>query len=101
MQVPLQCGFYLTSNSDTYLESMSIIRQKKSYSSYILTPEIEEAIKQLSEGTDVYGKLARSLAPEIFGCEDIKKALLLLMISGVTRQMHDGMKIRGKSSFET
>jgi DNA replication licensing factor MCM7 len=39
--------------------------------------------------------MARSIAPEIFGMEDVKKALLLMMIGGVTKEMHDGMRIRG------
>jgi len=36
-----------------------------------------------------------SIAPEIYGHEDVKKALLLLLIGGVTKNMGDGMKIRG------
>ena len=44
---------------------------------------------------DVYDRLASSIAPEIFGHEDVKKALLLLMVGGVTKQLPDGMKLRG------
>nr|XP_022912267.1 DNA replication licensing factor Mcm7-like [Onthophagus taurus] len=43
---------------------------------------------------DFYSKLALSLAPEIYGHLDIKKALLLLLVGGVDRRP-DGMKIRG------
>jgi DNA replication licensing factor MCM7 len=39
--------------------------------------------------------LAASIAPEIYGLSDVKKALLLLMVGGSTTEMHDGMKIRG------
>jgi len=39
--------------------------------------------------------LANSLAPEIFGLKDVKKALLLLIVGGSVAEMHDGMKIRG------
>mmetsp|Transcript_24027 Transcript_24027/g.55042 ORF Transcript_24027/g.55042 Transcript_24027/m.55042 type:complete len:409 (-) Transcript_24027:327-1553(-) len=46
-------------------------------------------------GDDLYRKMAQSIAPEIFGHEDVKKALLLLMVGGGTREMPDGMKIRG------
>jgi DNA replication licensing factor MCM7 len=42
-----------------------------------------------------YKRLAASICPEIFGMEEIKQALLLLMISGNTKTMDDGMKIRG------
>jgi DNA replication licensing factor MCM7 len=27
--------------------------------------------------------------------EDVKKSLLLMMVTGVSKEMHDGMKIRG------
>ena len=43
---------------------------------------------------DFYEKLACSLAPEIYGHEDVKKALLLLLVGGVDCTPH-GMKIRG------
>lgn len=44
---------------------------------------------------DFYEKLAASIAPEIYGHEDVKKALLLLLVGGVD-QSPRGMKIRGK-----
>ena len=47
---------------------------------------------------DFYEKLASSLAPEIFGHEDIKKALLLLLVGGVDCTPH-GMKIRGEYMY--
>ena len=40
-------------------------------------------------------RLAGSLAPEIFGHDDVKIALLLLMVGGSTRVLPDGMKLRG------
>lgn len=48
---------------------------------------------ELSE-EDFYSRLACSLAPEIYGHEDVKKALLLLLVGGVDKRP-DGMKIRG------
>ena len=46
---------------------------------------------------DFYDKLASSIAPEIYGHEDVKKALLLLLVGGVDRNPH-GMKIRGEAA---
>lgn len=40
-------------------------------------------------------QLSRSLAPEIYGLEDVKKALLLQLVGGVTQTQSDGMKTRG------
>lgn len=53
----------------------------------------EEQIARLAEDGDIYNKLARSLAPEIFGHEDIKKALLLLLVGAPHRKLKDGMKV--------
>lgn len=81
--------------ADTFLEAMKVIKFKKSYSNYILTPELLEKVNELAEGPDAYGKLARSIAPEIYGSEDVKKSLLLMMVGGLNRELPDGMKIRG------
>ncbi|XP_043260788.1 DNA replication licensing factor Mcm7 [Colletes gigas] len=43
---------------------------------------------------DFYSKLANSIAPEIYGLEDVKKALLLLLVGGTDNQKDD-IKIRG------
>lgn len=41
------------------------------------------------------GTLSTAIAPEIFGHEDIKRALLLMLVGGCTRKLPDGMRIRG------
>lgn len=43
----------------------------------------------------LFNKLTRSIAPEIYGLDYVKKALLLLMTGGVTKETHDNVKIRG------
>jgi DNA replication licensing factor MCM7 len=60
-----------------------------------LSSEMEKMIDEAADEPDVFEKLARSIAPEIFGLTDVKKALLLQLVGGITRQMSDGMKIRG------
>ncbi|KAG2697638.1 hypothetical protein I3843_07G115500 [Carya illinoinensis] len=81
--------------ADTYLEAMSVTHFKKKYEEYELRGDEEEQIARLAEDGDIYNKLSRSLAPEIFGHEDIKKALLLLLVGAPHRKLKDGMKIRG------
>lgn len=54
---------------------------------------------QLTTEEDFYEKLAASIAPEIYGHEDVKKALLLLLVGGVDKTPR-GMKIRGKGRGE-
>jgi len=55
-------------------------------------------VRQLAQQDDVYSRLARSIAPEIFGHEDIKKALLLLLVGAPGRHLADGMKVSGATS---
>ncbi|KAI0333619.1 MCM-domain-containing protein [Cubamyces sp. BRFM 1775] len=81
--------------TDTYLEAHHIHQLKKQYNAMEITPEIQRAIDSLRDDPQLYMKLAQSIAPEIYGHLDVKKALLLLLVGGVTKTMGDGMKIRG------
>ncbi|KAJ7217212.1 MCM2/3/5 family-domain-containing protein [Mycena pura] len=81
--------------TDTYLEAHHVHQQKKQYRDMQVTPEIAQQISDLQRDPDLYNKLAGSIAPEIYGHSDIKKALLLLLVGGVTKVTGDGMKIRG------
>lgn len=57
--------------------------------------DIARRIEALRQDPDLYERLAYSIAPEIYGHDDIKKALLLQLIGGVTREKKDGGMIRG------
>lgn len=80
---------------DTFLEAMHVHQLKKQYHAMELTLEMAEAIQELQSDQNLYSRLANSIAPEIYGHEDVKKALLLLLVGGVTKAVGDGMKIRG------
>ncbi|CAG9772663.1 unnamed protein product [Ceutorhynchus assimilis] len=80
--------------SETYLEAHKVMLLNK-------TAEDENSANQLTREEldvltedDFYTKLALSIAPEIYGHADVKKALLLLLVGGVDKRP-DGMKIRG------
>ncbi|ODQ55202.1 MCM-domain-containing protein [Saitoella complicata NRRL Y-17804] len=81
--------------TDTYLEAQHVKQLKKQYTSLINNAETTARIMEMQRSGGVYERMAASIAPEIWGHEDVKKALLLLLIGGVTKEMGDGMKIRG------
>lgn len=81
--------------TDTYLEANYIHQVKKQYSEMEITPAVDRALAELQRDPALYNKLAQSIAPEIYGHTDVKKALLLLLVGGVTKNMGDGLKIRG------
>lgn len=81
--------------TDTYLEAHHVHQHKKAYSQMLVDARLARRIDKFRQSGHVYDLLAKSIAPEIYGHLDVKKALLLLLIGGVTKEMGDGMKIRG------
>ena len=81
--------------TDTYLEAQHLTQHKKAYQDLKMDPRVIRRIESFKASGHMYEYLARSIAPEIYGHLDVKKALLLLLIGGVTKTMGDGMRIRG------
>lgn len=81
--------------TETYLEAQYIRQHKKKYENVEVTGNVEQLIEKLRSEGNMYEHLAKSISPEIYGHEDVKKALLLLLVGGVTKEMGDGMRIRG------
>ena len=82
--------------ADTYIRAMKIEKVKPGG---VDASELEAkagcSVRDIALDTDTYNRLAASIAPEIFGHEDVKKALLLQLVGAETKVMADGMKIRG------
>jgi DNA replication licensing factor MCM5 len=74
------------------VESSGGGRSTASYS-----PQEEEEMQRLARDPDIYGKLERSIAPQISGeyTRDIKKALACLLMGGSRKILPDGVKLRG------
>jgi DNA replication licensing factor MCM7 len=81
--------------TDTYLEAHHIHQSKKQYANMEITVEVDKQINEMNDTEGVYDKLAASIAPEIYGHEDVKKALLLMLVAGTSKETGDGMKVRG------
>ncbi|EON65008.1 minichromosome maintenance protein 7 (cell division control protein 47) [Coniosporium apollinis CBS 100218] len=81
--------------TDTYLEVQYVNQHKKAYDEIVLAQPTLRRMNELERSGQLYEYLSRSIAPEIFGHLDVKKALLLQLIGGVTKEMGDGMRIRG------
>ena len=80
--------------SDTFIEAHSITRLNKTEDEEMLADQLtEEEAARICED-DFYSKLTNSIAPEIYGHEDVKKALLLMLVGGVDKNPK-GMRIRG------
>ncbi|PPD82555.1 hypothetical protein GOBAR_DD20518 [Gossypium barbadense] len=70
------------------------------YFRYELRGDEEEQIAKLAEDGNIYNKLAQLLAPEIYGHEYVKKALLLLLVGAPYRKLKDGMKSASQTHYK-
>ncbi|KAJ1345036.1 hypothetical protein BSLG_000551 [Batrachochytrium salamandrivorans] len=61
----------------------------------IITEDDAREIRKIAKRPDAFSLLSMSLAPSIFGHEYIKKALLLLMLGGVEKNLVNGTHLRG------
>lgn len=83
--------------TDTFLQAQHVRQLRKSYDALEgeMTQEISDQVETLKQDRALFTRLAKSIAPEIYGHEDVKKCLLLLLVGGVSKEMGDGMHIRG------
>lgn len=79
--------------TETFLEAHTITPVNSNDEEQLDDQLTEEEIEIIAQD-DFYDKLAYSIAPEIFGHEDVKKALMLMLVGGVDKNPR-GMKIRG------
>ncbi|OAE31042.1 hypothetical protein AXG93_1502s1440 [Marchantia polymorpha subsp. ruderalis] len=56
--------------------------------------ELEE-IERMKNLPQIYDRLVNSVAPTVFGHQDIKRAILLMLFGGVHKSTHEGINLRG------
>ncbi|XP_050354126.1 DNA replication licensing factor Mcm5 [Nymphalis io] len=59
------------------------------------TAEEEEQFRRLAAAPDVYERIAKSIAPSVFGATDMKKAIACLLFGGSRKRLPDGLTRRG------
>lgn len=70
---------------ENYLHAMDVCKEKSAYVEMPQSVSMDSSIDEMADSPDVFSRLSCSVAPEIFGHDDVKKALLLQLVSGVTR----------------
>ncbi len=80
---------------DLVLHANSIEYVDKEFDELEITPEDEDKILELSRNPNIYSLVTKSIAPSIYGYEEIKEALAMQLFSGVAKYLPDGSRVRG------
>ena len=80
---------------DLAIEANNIEPIEETYEEVVISKEDEIKIKQLAKDTNIYQKFVNSIAPSIYGHEDIKGALVLQLMGGVRKERKDGTNTKG------
>lgn len=87
-------GFRLATFS-TGVETNYLELSEKGAEEVQVSPEDERVIKELAKDPLLYQKIFGSIAPSIYGYEEIKEAIAYQLAGGVSKVMPDGIRIRG------
>ncbi|KAI4295415.1 hypothetical protein L6164_035463 [Bauhinia variegata] len=79
----------------TVLIANNVSLLNKEANAPIYSPEDLKNIKKIAERDDTFDLLGNSLAPSIYGHSWIKKAVILLMLGGVEKNLKNGTHLRG------
>jgi len=60
-----------------------------------LTADEEQIFRELAAREDISTLLRNSIAPSVFGCDDIKMSIVALLLGGSRKRMPDGLTRRG------
>ncbi len=92
--IPLKTGS-ISTRYDIAVEANNIIPLEESFEDLNITEEEEDQIIQMAADPIIYDRLAKSIAPSIYGFDKIKEAVLLQMFGGIKKSKSDGGSTRG------
>jgi replicative DNA helicase Mcm len=92
--IPLQTGS-ISTRFDLAVEANNIIPLEETFEEVKTDEEDERQIQELAADPKIFDRLSESIAPSIWGYEEIKQALVLQMFSGVRKINSDGSIKRG------
>ena len=67
----------------------------KGFEEIEVTKEDEVKIQELGKDPTIYRKILGSIAPSIYGYEEVKEAMALQLFAGLPKELPDGLRIRG------
>lgn len=79
----------------TVLEANHVAKRDDAYAAFRMTEEDEQAIQALARDPNIGRRIRKSIAPSIYGHDDIKTAIALSLFSGVHKDVGGKHRVRG------
>jgi len=92
--VPLSTGG-LSTRFELAIEVNNLIPLEETFEELDISEEDERQILELAQDPEVFRKLRESIAPSVWGYEEIKESLVLQLFGGIQKKRIDGQKTRG------
>ena len=80
---------------DIFLDIISIEFEQNEYDKLIITEADEQTILSMSKDPFLFEHIVKSIAPTIYGMDEVKRAIALQLFGGCQKRMDDGTTIRG------
>ncbi len=92
--VPLQTGS-ISTRFDIAIEANNIIPLEETFEDLNVSEDEIKEILEIAADTHVFRRLWESIAPSIYGFENVKQAVLLQLFGGIKKLKSDGGSTRG------
>ncbi|PBK74444.1 MCM-domain-containing protein [Armillaria solidipes] len=79
----------------TVIEANHVNKKEDLFAAFRLTEEDERAMRSLARDERIRKRIIKSIAPSIYGHEDIKTAIALSLFGGVSKDINHKLRIRG------
>jgi len=80
---------------EIFIDANSIESIEAEWEELEITPEIEKKIIELANDPEIYKKLVASIAPALYGMDNIKEGITLQLFGGEMHIQRDKSKVRG------
>jgi replicative DNA helicase Mcm len=95
-QLPRKVKGSISKQMEIYLDAIHVESVETEWEEIEITEEDEKKIIELAKDPQIYDKLVASIAPTIYGLEDIKLAIALQLFGGEEHIQKDKSRVRGE-----
>ncbi len=94
-QMPRRVRGTRSRQMEIYIDANSVESIEVEWEELEITPEDEKKILELARDPNVYDKLVASIAPALYGLDEIKEAIVLQLFGGEMHIQKDKSRVRG------